>query len=147
MRGVPTGVSIITTTSRDGPPIGLTVNSLASLSLDPPLVTWALRLQSPLVQAFRERGAFIVHLLACDQEALSRRFASPDIDRFAGMRPDTTADGLPRLAGAAAYLECVTHSNLIVGDHVLFVGSVRAVEVTGRAALGYCAGEYFALRS
>lgn len=147
MGSIPTGVAVVTSADAGGAFVGLTVNSLASLSLDPPLVTWALRLESPLVSAFRSRGAFVVNLLAVDQQALSRRFASPSADRFDALDTTVTHDGLPRIEGAAAYLECVVHRDLAVGDHVLFVGTVRMATATGRRMLGYCAGRYFDLET
>src|ERR1700757_2290753 len=67
----PTGVAIITTVGADGKPVGLTCNSFSSVSLDPPLVSWGLRLASKSLDAFRQAGTFATNILAEDQQELS----------------------------------------------------------------------------
>lgn len=143
MAVVPTGVAVITTLGAGGEYVGLTVNSLASLSLTPPLITWALKVDSQSLADFQHRQAFVVNLLAVGQEDLSRRFASPSTDRFSDIDVVLTSCGLPRLAGCAVTLECEMHSNFRVGDHMLLIGVVQDAEVNAGPALGYCAGRYF----
>lgn len=143
MRTLPTAVAVISTSSESGRPVGLTANSVASLSLNPPLVTWALRKNSPLVEVFRGSRRFVVNLLAADQAPLAARFASSIDNRFDGVSATATPFGLPRLHGCAAWLDCEMHTDFEIGDHVLLVGAVRSAEVSGNGSLGWWAGNYF----
>ena len=140
-----TGVTITTCRAPDGHRVGLTVNSFNALSLEPPLVLWSLRTSSPSMSAFRQAGHFAVNVLAADQQALSRRFASPVTDRFAEGEWRAGLGGSPVLAGCCATLECATEAELPMGDHVLFVGRVLSVEQTDRAPLLFQSGRYRAL--
>ncbi len=74
-----TGVTIVTCTDSQGAPVGLTVNSFAALSLEPPLVLWSLRAESPSLATFEAASHFAVNVLAEGQVELSRRFASASI--------------------------------------------------------------------
>src|SRR5689334_5642987 len=80
-----TGVTIITTRAPDGTPLGLTVNSFNSVSLNPPLVLWSLENASLSLPAFRDAPYWAVHVLASDQEELSGRFARRGANKFAGL--------------------------------------------------------------
>ena len=101
-----TGVTIITCRAADGLPIGLTANSLASLSLDPPLLLWSLRKVSPSVAAFDAAQHFAVNVLAESQVELSRRFASSVADKFA---EGHWLDGLGRAPVLAMYRRLCRH--------------------------------------
>ena len=81
----PTGVTVVTCTSAQGP-IGLTVNSFSALSLEPPLVLWTLKQSSPNRTLFETAECFAVNILAERQQNISVRFASKVADRFAGLR-------------------------------------------------------------
>ena len=138
-----TGVSVVTTfldePERGGAsgatpsrrPLGITVNALSSVSLEPPIVLVALdrsRRITPVVHAHRR---FAVNVLGERQQALSDCFAgaavSPDREAFCGAawRPGTT--GLPLLDGAIATLECTISGTFQAGDHDLFLGRVDAL--------------------
>jgi flavin reductase len=131
MRRFPTGVAVVTV-DVEGERLGLTVGSLVSLSLEPPLVGVAVAQQAALHELVRAAGAFAASLLAEDQAALAAHFARgvPPIALWAGIaaRPGP-ATGAPLLDGALGWLECRTGSELTVGDHTLFVGEVLAVEL------------------
>jgi flavin reductase (DIM6/NTAB) family NADH-FMN oxidoreductase RutF len=121
----PTGVAIITTIGPDGRPIGLTCNSFSSVSLEPPLVSWGLRLVSKTLEAFRAAGAFAVHILAEDQKELSARFANGQIaDKFDGVDWTPGHRGLPVLADCVTTFECDKFAEHEAGDHMLFLGQV-----------------------
>jgi flavin reductase (DIM6/NTAB) family NADH-FMN oxidoreductase RutF len=121
----PTGVAIITTTGPDGQPIGLTCNSFSSVSLDPPLVSWGLRLSSKNLDTFRQAGAFAINILAEDQKDLSARFASGSIvDKFEGVKHSRGHRGLPLIDDCVASFECDKFAEHMAGDHVLFLGQV-----------------------
>lgn len=121
----PTGVAIITTAGADGRPIGLTCNSFSSVSLEPPLVSWGLRINSKSLEAFRSAGAFAINILAEDQKDLSNRFASGQIaDKFEGVAWRSGHRGLPIIEDCVATFECDKFAEHLAGDHVLFLGQV-----------------------
>lgn len=137
-----TGITIVTTRAEDGRPVGLTVNSFNSVSLDPPLVLWSLRRESPSAPIFESAPHFAINVLAADQTALSSRFASPVADRFDGVVWEVGAGGLPLFPGCAARLECRTETVHPGGDHLIFIGRVERVESWDREPLIYCHGRY-----
>ncbi len=138
----PTGVTIVTTRSPDGSFAGLTVNSFTSLSLDPPLVLWALASQSASLRAFETATHFAVNILAEDQAWVSRRFATKARDKFHGLSTRAGIEGVPLLEGCSAHIECRMHSAQPGGDHLLFVGEVVRVDVLSRPPLLYVNGRY-----
>lgn len=137
-----TGVGIITCVGPDGAPVGLTVNSFTSLSLDPPLVLWSLRRRSPSVAAFAAARHFAMNVLADTQVALSRRFASPVPDKFADGDWHAGLGDAPVLAGCAAVFECETEAIHEGGDHVIFIGRVRRLADLDVAPLLFQGGQY-----
>lgn len=138
-----TGVTIITCRTASGERLGLTANSFNSLSLEPPLVLWALRTASTHLADFQNAPNFAVNVLGQEHMALSNRFASPVPDRFAEGDWHEGAEGAPVLAGAAAVFECATEQQLLAGDHVLFIGRVlRFSQDAGVAPLLYQGGAY-----
>lgn len=120
-----TGVTVITTRSKEGRAIGLTVNSFTSVSLKPPLVLWCLVQHSPNLQAFQETSHFAVNILAAGQYPLSQRFASPVPDKFEGVSWEEGKAGVPLLAGVAAQLVCRNAGQFDGGDHLIFLGQVE----------------------
>ncbi|GAB4472481.1 MAG: flavin reductase family protein [Burkholderiaceae bacterium] len=130
-----TGVTVVTTRAPDGTPTGLTVNSFASVSLDPPLVLWCLSLKADCIAVFRECERYLIHVLAVDQLDVARRFATRGADKFGPTAWRPTDDGLPRLDGCAAWFECDNRSQYEEGDHVILVGRVEAFQTVGGAPL------------
>lgn len=125
----PTGVAIITARGPDGKLVGLTCNSFNSVSLDPPLVSWGLRLSSSNLEAFQQADAFTVNILAEDQTELSSRFARRDIpDKFEGVRWREGIGGAAVLDGCVASFQCEKFAEHLAGDHVLFLGKVARFE-------------------
>ncbi len=125
----PTGVAIITTTDANGRPVGLTCNSFSSVSLEPPLVSWGLRINSKSLETFRTAGAFAINILAEDQKDLSGRFASGQIvDKFEGVAWHAGHRGLPIIEDCVATFECDKFAEHLAGDHVLFLGQVARFE-------------------
>ena len=129
-----TGVAIVTTIADEGP-VGLTVNSFNSVSLDPPLVLWSLSKSSSSVQAFSESGYFAVHILASDQREVSRIFAQRGADKYAGIPLETGINGTPLLPGCSARFECKTHAQYEGGDHLILVGEVVKYETSEKPPL------------
>ncbi|TVP45464.1 MAG: flavin reductase [Gemmatimonadales bacterium] len=122
-----TGVAVAATRLPDGSFVGLTCNSLASVSLDPPLVLFCVDHQATSRAALLESGAFSLSLLARDDEALSRRFAAavPDL-RFEGLALREAVTGSPILASALAWLDCSLWKTVEAGDHTVIFGRVEA---------------------
>ncbi len=137
-----TGVTIITCAGPGGAPVGLTANSFSALSLDPPLVLWSLRQASGSLAAFDASPHFAVNVLAESQVDLSRRFASPQADKFAEGAWGTGLGGAPVLAGCAAVFECEVASRQVAGDHVLFIGRVLRLADLSVAPLLFQGGHY-----
>lgn len=137
-----TGVTLVTARRNDGTPVGLTVNSFSSVSLDPPLVLWSLSLYAPSLPAIQEATHFAVNVLAADQTDLSNRFAKPSDDKFAGVAITDGLAGLPLIDGAVAHFQCRNEFRYYGGDHVIFVGRVEAYSHNGRAPLVFCQGRY-----
>ena len=121
-----TGVTVITTRLADGSFRGLTASSFNSVSLAPPLVLWSLSQQAGSMPTIRSGSHYAINILAADQKELAQRFATRDIDRFAGVAWREGAGGAPVLDGAVATFECANRSQYEEGDHVIFVGEVEA---------------------
>ena len=137
-----TGVTVVSCCDAQGRFVGLTANSFNSLSLDPPLVLWSLRLSSPTMAAFEQAPHFAVNVLAEAQVDLSRRFAAREEDRFAEGAWALGEQGAPVLAGCAAVFECETVSHQAAGDHRLFIGRVLACAESALPPLVFQAGHY-----
>jgi flavin reductase (DIM6/NTAB) family NADH-FMN oxidoreductase RutF len=123
----PTGVTVVTARAADGRAVGLTVNSFASLSLDPPLLLWSLANRSPSLRVFRSASHYAINVLAQGQQALALRFADPKVpDKFEGVAlhqaPEPVASQAPLLEGALAWFVCASRDAIETGDHTLFIG-------------------------
>ena len=125
-----TGVSVVTTLEADRP-WGITVNTLSSVSLEPPLVMIALDRRRKITPIVRATGRYAVNILGESQHGLSDCFAGapvmPDRDAFCGATWAPGVTGLPVLEGAIASLECTVVGIHPVGDHDLFIGRVDAL--------------------
>jgi len=125
----PTGVTIVTTTDENKTPLGLTVNSFASVSLDPLLVLWSIDHKVSSIEAFRNRGKFAIHILAGNQAELCKTFSSKNVDRFATCNWSFSSADLPVIEGAFAVLECETYETIEAGDHTILIGAVQNIQV------------------
>jgi flavin reductase (DIM6/NTAB) family NADH-FMN oxidoreductase RutF len=131
MRRVPSGVAVVTVDA-NGQQLGLTVGSLVTLSLEPPLVGFAIRRDAALHELLREAGAFAVSLLAGGQDGVAQHFARgvPPIALWEGIaRRPGPRTGAPLLEGALGWLEARLASTEDAGDHTWFVGEVLGIEV------------------
>lgn len=142
----PTGVTVITTLDHAQEPVGVTANSFNSVSLDPPLILWALRTNSFSLPAFRTSGRFAVNILTQDQKDLSSRFAKGGPDKWRGVDWREGVTGAPVFPGSAGVIECQTYSEHLAGDHMIFIGEVISFEVNDADdPLVYHRGRYRAL--
>lgn len=130
LRPFPSGICVVTI-ALEGQRAGLTVGSLVSLSLEPPLVGFALGRQAQLHELLRGAGEFGVSLLRGDQESVAQHFARsvPPIALWAGVDLREDVDGPPLLTDALGWLRCRVQAEHPVGDHTLFVGEVEWAEV------------------
>ena len=142
-----TGVTVITTRAPDGAFVGLTANSFAALSLEPPLISWALRLGSANLPVFQANARFVVNVLTEAQVETSRLFASSASDKFSSVAHAENQDGMPYLHGAAAWFECRRVSHQLAGDHCLFIAEVELFSSSEASPLLFHAGGYFTLGS
>jgi 3-hydroxy-9,10-secoandrosta-1,3,5(10)-triene-9,17-dione monooxygenase reductase component len=127
---LPTGVTIVTSIC-DGRPIGFTVGTFTSISLDPPLVGFFAMTESDTWKAMKPTRAFCVNVLRNNQAELCWRFAKQgnEDSRFDGLAwtPSPTT-GSPLLEGVAAWIDCTVERTLRLGDHDLVVGAVVALD-------------------
>lgn len=120
-----TGVTVVTVMAPDGPS-GMTVNSFASVSLDPPLVLWSPAKSSARHDLFTAATHFTVHVLGADQGDLSARFTRGGAG-FAGIDWHLNDVGAPVIPGTLARFECLRHSLHDGGDHTIVIGRVLQV--------------------
>lgn len=132
----PTGVTVVTTCHEKNP-IGLTVNSFTSVSIDPLLILWSLDKKSQLHPYFMSAEKFAVNILASDQEQLCTLFASKVPDRFAQAKWSTSSLGLPILHDTAAILQCKSFQQIDAGDHTIFIGQVLDITNSQKEPLLY----------
>jgi flavin reductase (DIM6/NTAB) family NADH-FMN oxidoreductase RutF len=137
-----TGVAIVTTTDPGGQPVGLTINSFTSLSLDPPLILWCLQLSARSVLSFARADYFAVNVLAAHQQSLARRFAGPASDRFAGTSWHRHHRGPRLVGGAIATFVCHRIQLLDGGDHVIVIGLIDEYQAHPGAPLLFLDGHY-----
>jgi flavin reductase (DIM6/NTAB) family NADH-FMN oxidoreductase RutF len=133
---VPQAVTVITTKNGDNSAHGTTVSAFCSLSVDPPLMLVALDRKSDLLKLLRKTRRFGVNLLSADQQEIGLMCAKKGEDKLKSVTWDDD-DGLPRIKGAAAWLECDVQKVLPGGDHVIVVGLVTAAETGDSEPLVY----------
>lgn len=138
-----TGVCVVTA---DGPqgPLGLTINSFTSVSLEPRLVLWCLDERSERWPIFAEAERFAIHVLKAGDQARAARFARG----AAGLQPneyERRGAGAPGLADVLARFECRARQHIQLGDHMVIVGEVEAYEAVAGAPLTFWRGGYGAM--
>jgi flavin reductase (DIM6/NTAB) family NADH-FMN oxidoreductase RutF len=137
-----TGVTIITAAAPNGKPYGLTCNSFASVSLNPPLVLWSLGMFSQGLTIFQNASHFTVNILGASQQALATRFAKPSEDKFAGVEWTPGLGNAPILADGVANFQCRAADRYYGGDHVIFLGAVEAYAYNRQEPLLFARGGY-----
>lgn len=133
----PTGVTVVTTFTEDHQPVGLTVNSFASVSLDPTLILWSIDKKSSLLDSFVKADKFAVNILAEEQADICTLFATKVEDRFGQCAWETSERDLPILNGAQSQLECKTFQQVDAGDHIIFIGEVLHIHNEEKSPLLY----------
>lgn len=136
------GVTVVTTRDKEEQPRGLTVSAFTSLSLEPPLILICIGKSIALHQVLVEADGFVVNVLSDKQEAISRRFASREPDKFAGVAYREGIENVPVLDDVLVALECRKVNALDGGDHTILVGEVEATHVGEGKPLIYFRGGY-----
>jgi flavin reductase (DIM6/NTAB) family NADH-FMN oxidoreductase RutF len=140
-----TGVTVITARTASGDAIGMTANSLSSVSLEPPLVLVSVEKAHEMHTALMGATDWVFNILSSEQEALSRRFAGAEPNRFLGVSYHENDRGIAVIDGTVAHLECAKHAAVPGGDHTIFIGLVVGGDATDRRPLLYYRGGYAGL--
>jgi flavin reductase (DIM6/NTAB) family NADH-FMN oxidoreductase RutF len=137
------GITVVTTRDGDDRDVGMTVSAFCSVSLKPPLVQVCVDRASSLYAVLATSTRYGVSILAADQEALSRRFATAESTRrFDGIGYQRGESGVILLDDALAHLECRVVATHEAGDHTMFVGEVESARARSARPLLYYRGGY-----
>ncbi|MFG2884066.1 flavin reductase family protein [Streptomyces sp. NPDC048297] len=124
---LPTGVTVVTTLTADGAPVGMTSGAVCGLSCEPPLVLTCITRGSRTLGEIKRRRGFCVNVLASGADAISQRFASAGGDRFTGVDWRPGPGGLPVLStGTTAHAVCELYQVVPGGDHEIVIGLIVA---------------------
>lgn len=137
-----TGIAVVTTHTAEGKRIGMTINSLVSVSLDPPLVLFCLGRDSMDFETYAQMDAFAFNILREEDEAISNRFIVKGEDRFAGLESVAGASGAPILSEALAVIDCRRERVIEAGDHLIVIGRVVETRAGEGRPLAYFKGGY-----
>lgn len=122
-----TGITVVTSVRSDGSPVGITVSSFTSVSLEPALVLVCISEHAKALAAVRAASRFGLNILASHQEEFSSRFAGHLQDRFEDLAWHSGSTGVPLLCGVLATLECALERIVPAGDHQILIGRVLTV--------------------
>jgi flavin reductase (DIM6/NTAB) family NADH-FMN oxidoreductase RutF len=128
MGNYPTGVTVVTTVDESGIPLGLTVNSFASVSIDPLLILWSIDKKASSYDPFVKTDKFAVHVLAGNQGNICTLFAAKGTDRFGNCEWTLSEHNLPLISGTAGVLQCKTFKTIDAGDHTILIGEVIDIQ-------------------
>lgn len=123
-----TGVVVATAKTQSGP-VGMTINSFTSITLEPATVLICLNTRNRGYEAVKESGSYAVNILAGSHRWIATLFATPGLsqeDRFRQVEVDSRSTGSPIIAGAAAWMDCRVVDVQHMGTHGLFFGEVIA---------------------
>lgn len=138
-----TGVTVITGSTPQGEPVGLTANAFTSVSLVPPMVLVCLDNKTGCIKAFSEGKWFAVNVLKENQQTLSDMFAGPQKYKFKNQKYDTWKSDCPILSGCLVNLECLRVNLFEAGDHIILLGKVERMEYSdGGSPLLYYKSKY-----
>lgn len=137
MGSYPTGVTIVTAMNQNQEPMGLTVNSFASVSLSPLLVLWCIDRKVSMFADFQQTEKFAVNVLASEQADACWAFAGKEPDRFSKVQWNLSGNQLPILSETLGVLECKKVNQIDAGDHVIFIGEVISLEVNEKEPMLY----------
>ncbi|MFJ7664058.1 flavin reductase family protein [Lysinibacillus sp. NPDC097162] len=134
-----TGVTVITT-NVNGTIHGMTANAFMSVSLDPKLVVISIGEKASMLEHIKQSGTFIVNILSAQQQELSMLFAGQIKEKRNVNFSDL--QGAPTIDGAIAQISCEVASTYVEGDHTLFIGSVKNIQLEEGEPLLFFNGRY-----
>ncbi|SDY77219.1 flavin reductase family protein [Bacillus sp. 166amftsu] len=137
MGNYPTGVTVVTTVDEHQVPLGLTVNSFASVSIDPIIILWSIDKRVSSYKSFIKTDKFAVHVLSSDQGDICNLFASKGTDRFKNCEWTLSEQNLPIISGTAGVLQCKTAKTIEAGDHTILIGEVMDIQYENKEPLLY----------
>jgi flavin reductase (DIM6/NTAB) family NADH-FMN oxidoreductase RutF len=138
-----TGVCVMTANPEGWKPFGLTANSFASVSLDPPLILWSLQNDSDMFEAWQNSSRFAVNILRSDQQAMSHLYAVKGDHALSEEDFEIGVSGVPVLPETLATFECEIEAVHPGGDHVIIIGRVVAMDNRDNGEpLLFCRGSY-----
>jgi len=139
-----TGITVVTTLDKNGKPVGLTANSFASVSLEPPLVSWCIDKSSKRFNEFADAEYFTISVLTANQEDVSNLFASRSWDEsvFNDVNWFEGHHGVPQIPDVSARFHCKTAHLYEGGDHLIIIGAVEDYSSEPKAPLLFSQGEY-----
>lgn len=135
-----TGVAIVTAPGDDAGPVGMTINSFASVSLEPALVSWCIDRRAASYETFVNARHFGITVLAENQAELAMRFAARGADKFRDI--ETGGDAAPVVAGGCAWFECELFRSIPLGDHTMIIGEIREFAYYPVAPLVFSGGSF-----
>ncbi len=133
-----TGVTVVTCNSDRGP-LGITANSFASVSLDPPLVLWSPAKSSSRHDAFVAAERFTIHVLGAEQSDICLRFTRDGLD-FEGLATEFSDETAPVIQNCLAHFECNRFAAHDAGDHTILLGRVEAASARDGEPLVFTGG-------
>jgi 3-hydroxy-9,10-secoandrosta-1,3,5(10)-triene-9,17-dione monooxygenase reductase component len=129
MGHIPAGVTIVTSRTEDGAPLGLTVSAIVSVSLDPIRLLVCIHREAASHDPILRGGSFAVNVLSSRQADLAMRFATdPPEDRFKALDFQDSPLGNPLLPGSLAWLDCSVTDVYPGGDHSVILAGVAGCE-------------------
>ncbi|WP_320536082.1 flavin reductase [Pseudarthrobacter sp. IC2-21] len=128
MGNYPTGVTSITSLDREGQPVGMTVGTFTSVSLDPPLVAFLPDKKSTTFPKIREAGYFCANILGAHQESVCRSLARKGAEKFTSIDWVESEFQTPRIQGSIAWIECDIVEVYEAGDHYIVIGAVKELD-------------------
>ncbi|WP_062106295.1 flavin reductase family protein [Bacillus niameyensis] len=137
MGNYPSGVTVVTTINENNVPLGLTVNSFSSVSLEPLLILWSIDKKVSSYDVFMKTGKFAINILSSKQADICALFARKGNDRFQNCQWESSSLNLPIISGAASVLQCRTYKTVEAGDHTIFIGEVIDIHHENIAPLLY----------
>ncbi|WP_313894251.1 flavin reductase family protein [Psychrobacillus sp.] len=137
MGNYPTGVTVVTAYNQQNEPMGMTVNSFASVSLEPLLILWSVDKKSHHYEDFIKADRFAVNILGANQGDLCTLFSSKVENRFGQCNWEKSAMDLPVLANSLSVLQCKTAQQIDAGDHTILIGAVQHIKNEEKEPLLY----------
>ncbi len=138
----PTGVTIVTFYTGAGAIHGLTANSVCSVSLEPFLVLVCVDHKARSFPMLSKQDRFVMNFLAQGQREACTFFARSDTEGSGPYTFTKSARGYPVLDGCVAYMECSIQAKHRAGDHTIFVGEVKEIELLGGEPLVFYQGKF-----